>query len=127
MINLLCGAVNGLHRLNNIPSPVDDSDSPISSLRPLAVLLVYSAETLYSLGGKTSLRQISWTLEAPRFRFSATRAPSQYEDGLYGYGNFHYKDKTVVRPSYIYNENSYTGKNIFILRRAPGNFVCIDV
>ena len=37
-------------------------------------------------------------------------APSQYKDGLPRCGNFHYKYKTVVRPSYLYNGNSYTGK-----------------
>ena len=38
------------------------------------------------------------------------RAPYQYKDHLYGYRDFHYKDKTGVRPSYLYNGNSYTGK-----------------
>ena len=38
--------------------------------------------------------------------------PSQYKDCLSRYGDFHYKDKTVVRPSYFYNGNSYTGKKI---------------
>ena len=28
------------------------------------------------------------------------------------YGIFHYNDKTVVRPSYLYNGNSYTGETI---------------
>ena len=30
--------------------------------------------------------------------------------GLPRYRYYHYKDKTVVRPSYLYNGNSYTGK-----------------
>ena len=38
------------------------------------------------------------------------RALSQYKDHFSRYGNFHYKDKTVVRPSYLYNGNSYTSK-----------------
>ena len=37
-------------------------------------------------------------------------APSLYKDRLSRYGDFHYKDKAVVRPSYIYNGNPYTGK-----------------
>ena len=44
------------------------------------------------------------------------KAPSQYKDRLSKYGEFHYKDtETVVRPSYLYNGNPYTG--IFILKR----------
>ena len=39
----------------------------------------------------------------------------------YKYRNFHYKDKTVWRPSYLYNENFHTGKDgtctVFILKR----------
>ena len=36
------------------------------------------------------------------------RAPSQCKDGLSRYDDFHYKDKTVVRWSYLYNGNLYT-------------------
>ena len=39
-----------------------------------------------------------------------TRGPYQYKDSFSGKGNFHYKDKTVVRPSCLYNGNSCTGK-----------------
>ena len=36
------------------------------------------------------------------------------------YEDFRYKDKTVVRPSYLYNGNAYTGKTAsFILRQPP--------
>ena len=35
---------------------------------------------------------------------------SQYKEGLSRYRDSHYEDKTVVRPSYIYNWNSYNGK-----------------
>ena len=38
------------------------------------------------------------------------RAPSQYEDDLSKYGHFRDKDETVVRPSYLYDGNPYTGK-----------------
>ena len=48
----------------------------------------------------------------------STRALSQYKDHLSRYGKLYYKDKTVVRPSYLYYGNSYTGRMIFILKRA---------
>ena len=38
--------------------------------------------------------------------------PSEYEDGLSWYRDFHYKDDRVVRPSNLYNENPYTGKAV---------------
>ena len=37
-------------------------------------------------------------------------APSQYKDCLSRYRDFHYKDKLVVRLSYLHNGNPYTGK-----------------
>ena len=40
--------------------------------------------------------------------------PSQYKYDIPWYRDFHYKDKTVVRPSYLYNGNAY-----IILRRPP--------
>ena len=39
-----------------------------------------------------------------------TQGPFQYPDCHLRYGDFHYKYKTVVRPSYSYNGNPYTGK-----------------
>ena len=38
------------------------------------------------------------------------RATFHYKDHLIGCGNMHYKDKTVMRPSYLHNGNPYTGK-----------------
>ena len=35
---------------------------------------------------------------------------SSYEDHLSRYGDFHYKNKTVMRLCYLYNGNSFTGK-----------------
>ena len=40
------------------------------------------------------------------------------------YRNIHYKDKTVSRPSYLYNGNPIPGKTVFILRRVPELFHC---
>ena len=47
------------------------------------------------------------------------RASSQYNDRLSGYRDFHYKDKTVVRPSYLYNGNSYSGKTTSVHWHGP--------
>ena len=56
-------------------------------------------------------------------------APSQYKDGLSRYGNFHYNDRTVVRRSYLYTGNSYTGKTTSLcwdgLKVDPTN-ICWD-
>ena len=38
------------------------------------------------------------------------RALFQYKDRLSRYGKFHYQDKTIVKPSYLYNGDSRTGK-----------------
>ena len=38
------------------------------------------------------------------------QGPFQYKYGLPRYGDSRYKDKAVVRPSYLYNGNSYTGR-----------------
>ena len=47
------------------------------------------------------------------------RAPSQYEDGLSRHGDFHYKGKTVVRLSYLYNGISYTGETASLYWDSP--------
>ena len=44
----------------------------------------------------------------------ATGAVSQCKDRLFIYGDFYYKDKTVMRPSYLYNGNPYTGKTAYL-------------
>ena len=53
--------------------------------------------------------------------------PSQYtyKDRLSRYGDFHYKDKTVVKPSYLYNGNPYIGKTAVtsLYWDGPQNFV----
>ena len=46
------------------------------------------------------------------------RAQPQYKDGLFRYWDFH-KDKMVMRPSYLYNGNSYTGKMTFLYWNGP--------
>ena len=59
----------------------------------------------------TSINDI-WTLE----RFLA---PSQYKDGPSRYGDFRYKDKTVSRPSYLYNGNPYASKTTSLFWDGP--------
>ena len=41
------------------------------------------------------------------------------------YMDFRYKDKTVMRPSYLYNGNPYTGKAVFLYRNSARVF-CIN-
>ena len=45
--------------------------------------------------------------------------PSQYKNGLSRYGDFHYKYKTVMKPSYRYNENSHTWKDRLYIETGP--------
>ena len=49
----------------------------------------------------------SWN---PSIWKTRTWNPSQYKDCLSHYGDSHYKDKTDVRPFYLYNRNPDTGK-----------------
>ena len=54
-----------------------------------------------------------------------TRAPSQYKDGLSRYGNSHYKDKTVKRPTYLYNWNLHTGNMTSLCCNGPQRHILI--
>ena len=56
-------------------------------------------------------------------------APCQNKGSLPRSGDFHYKNKMVIRPSYIYYGNYNSGKMtilIFILRQAPDVLTCIS-
>ena len=44
---------------------------------------------------------LNWSISGPRFNDRVSR-----------YRNSHYNDNAVVRPRYLYNGNSYTGKTI---------------
>ena len=46
-----------------------------------------------------------------------TRLPFQYKNSLSKYGNRHYKDDPVVRPSYLYDGNPYMERLFFISKR----------
>ena len=45
--------------------------------------------------------------------------PSPYINRLSGYDDSHYKDETVMWPSYFYNGNSYAGKRTYFPRDTP--------
>ena len=57
--------------------------------------------------------------QQPMHNLYRSKAPYQYKDSLFRYGDFHYKDKTVVRLSSIYNGNPYTGKAPSLYRDGP--------
>ena len=46
-------------------------------------------------------------------------SPSQYKDCLSRYRDFHYEEKTDVRPSYLYNGHSYTAKTTSLFWDPP--------
>ena len=45
--------------------------------------------------------------------------PVLIKERLSRHGEFHYKDKTVSRPSYLYNRNPHTGKTTSLYRASP--------
>ena len=56
------------------------------------------------------------------------RAPSKYKDCLSRYVDFHYSDKTVARPSYLYDGRSYTDNtslfwNEYVRCNQPCNYL----
>ena len=51
---------------------------------------------------------------------SRTRVLIQYRDSLSRYGDFHYKNEAVMRPSCLENENTFTGKTVIITKRPIG-------
>ena len=51
---------------------------------------------------------------------SAKTGLFQYEDALPMYGDFQYKDKTVIRLPYHYVGSSFTGKTVLYWEGAPG-------
>ena len=53
------------------------------------------------------------------YRHDRSWAQSQYKDSLYRCGDFHYKDKMVMRLSYLYNGNSNASKTAFLLWDRP--------
>ena len=65
---------------------------------------------IFTLGRKcTHVKYSSYKLKRKNIKIiaSAIRGPSQYKDVVLPvYGNSHYKDKTVMSLSYLYNENT---------------------
>ena len=82
-----------------------------------SVLLTHQSYCSLSLSCR-SIKTV-WILTMGR-SWPTQRALFQYKDHLSRYGYFHYKDKTVVRPSYLYKGNSYTGKTGSLYRRPTG-------
>ena len=62
---------------------------------------------LYKHSWKDSLQDTIPCYSLFAFHSETTWAPSQFKGRLFRYGDFHDKDTTVVRPSYLYNGNSY--------------------
>ena len=56
-----------------------------------------------------------------RLSSQTIRATFQCEKRLFRYGNFHDKDKTVMRLVYLYNGNPYTGKTTSLYWDGPQN------
>ena len=53
---------------------------------------------------------------------TGSRNPSAWKGRIcYKYRYSHYKDKTVSRPSYLYNGNPIPSKTVFMLRQGPGD------
>ena len=68
--------------------------------------------TIYIIAAPDPVTQRARASALSRFCMLQPRhqGPSQYKDVLSEYGDFHYKDKMVSQPSYLYNGNSFTGK-----------------
>ena len=62
----------------------------------------------------SSLHNVAYSLKAydlaQPYTDTGTGALFQYKDRLFRYADSHYKDKTVVRQSYLYSDNPYAGK-----------------
>ena len=83
----------------------------ISQMRPKSLLSpVKAQESLRCLRIPIIIMGILILLIQHIYIKTVTWALSQYKNGLSRYGVFRYKDKTVMRASYLYNGNSYTGK-----------------
>ena len=74
---------------------------------------------LYIYDCHDDLILVAWPL------LGSTWAPSQYKRRFSRYGNFHYEEKTVVRPSYLYNGNRYAGKMMLLYQNGP--LVCLQM
>ena len=67
--------------------------------------LPWSYSVPYSCTYRSHFVMLLWYILSYPFH---SGGPFQYKDRLSNYGDFLYKDKAVVRPSYHYNGNSYT-------------------
>ena len=69
----------------------------------------------FHCGGKTVIRPSF--LHIGRLHHSKTWVLFQYKDLFPGIGIPHYKDKAVVRQSYLYNRKYYTDKTVLMLKQ----------
>ena len=56
-----------------------------------------------------------------RLPLGRIKTPLWFKDSLSGFWDFHYKDTTVVRPSYLYHGNSFIGKTVSLYWDTPGS------
>ena len=86
---------------------MDQHDSARSEFK-MSFSGIYSIAIALCTGGDQENWGVFWSV-------------SQYKDRLSMYEDSHYKDKTVMRPSYLYDGNSYTGKttSLYWDRQAP--------
>ena len=93
---------------------VDHSD--VLEASPVGAAPTTSSFSTYHLLSMDSIIEI---IRYMLFHVRDTWAPFQYEDHLTRYGSSHYKGKTVMRLSYLYNGNSYTGKMAYLYWNGP--------
>ena len=75
-----------------------------------------------------SERGQSWNPQITKFlncrgNITDSTGPSQYKDVILPYTNSHYKDKTVSQPSYLYNWNPHTWKDVLYTETGPRAFL----
>ena len=62
---------------------------------------------------------LAWVVWRTLPPYRGFRATSQYKDYISWYSDSHYKDETILRPSYLCVENLYWKDDIFMLSRVP--------
>ena len=86
--------------------PLAQFQAPLISYHPEVRYIFYPLK--FIINDKVLLSQLNalnahmnQTNKDAKDELISARAPSQYKDGLSMYGDFHVKDKTVARPSYL--------------------------
>ena len=76
-------------------------------LWPIAIQVSYSVQSQVA---NETCAVIGWNT------CDSSRAPSQYKNRLSRYGDSHDKDKTLMRPPYIYHGDPYAGKTTSVFQ-----------